>query len=74
MKKTLLPTNSKLFWGYVRSKLKTKSAIGQLPVKGITSTSYFSVHFKNTIFWMMEGKFLCSGDSLGLADVSDKAN
>ena len=25
-------------------------------VKGITSTSYFSVHFKNTIFWMMEGK------------------
>ena len=42
-------------------------------VKGITSTSYFSVHFKNTTFWMMEGKFLCSGDSLGLADLSDKA-
>ena len=45
-----------------------------LPVKGITSTSYFSVHFKNTTLWMMEGKFLCSGDSLGLADLSDKAN
>ena len=43
-------------------------------VKGITSTSYFSVHFKNTTFWMIEGKFLCSGDSLGLADLSDKAN
>ena len=43
-------------------------------VKGITSTSYISLHFKNTIFWMMEGKFLCSVDSLGLADVSDKAN
>ena len=43
---------------------------GDIPkaVKGITSTSYFSVHFKNTTFWMMEGKFLCSGDSLGLAD------
>ena len=25
-----IKTNSKLFWGYVRSKLKTKSAIGQL--------------------------------------------
>ena len=24
--------NSKLFWGYVKSKLKTKSAIGQLEV------------------------------------------
>ena len=27
---TKIKTNSKLFWGYVRSKLKTKSAIGQL--------------------------------------------
>ena len=43
-------------------------------VKGITSTSYFSVHFKNTSFWMIEGKFLCSGDVLDLADLSDKAN
>ena len=40
----------------------------------VTSTSYFSVRFKNTTFWMMEGKLLCSGDSLGLADLSDKAN
>ena len=45
-----------------------------LSVKGITSTSYFSVHLKNTTFWMMEGKFLCSGDSLGFAYLSDKAN
>ena len=43
-------------------------------VMGITSTSYFSVHFKNTTFWIMEGKFLCSGDSLGLADLSYKIN
>ena len=27
-----IKTNSKLFWGYVRSKLKTKSAIRQLEV------------------------------------------
>ena len=27
---TKIKTNSKLFWGYMRSKLKTKSAIGQL--------------------------------------------
>ena len=27
---TKIKTNSQLFWGYVRSKLKTKSAIGQL--------------------------------------------
>ena len=27
---TKIKTNSKLFWGYLRSKLKTKSAIGQL--------------------------------------------
>ena len=45
-----------------------------ITVKGITSTSSFSVHLKDTAFWMIEGKFLCSGDSLGLADLSDKAN
>ena len=42
------------------------------PVKGITSTSYFSAHFKNTTFGVMERKFLCSGDVLDLADLTDK--
>ena len=45
-----------------------------LSVKRITSTSYFSVNFKHTTFRMMEGKLLCSGDILGLANLSDKAN
>ena len=44
-----------------------------LSVKGITSTSYFSAHFKNTTFGVMERKFLCSGDVLDLADLTDKA-
>ena len=35
-------------------------------VKGITSTSYFSAHIKNTTFRVMERKFLCSGDVLDL--------
>ena len=42
-------------------------------VKGITSTSYFSAHFKNTTFLVMERKFLFSGDVLDLADLTDKA-
>ena len=42
-------------------------------VKGITSTSYFSALFKNTTFRVMERKFLCSGDVLDLADLTDKA-
>ena len=41
-------------------------------VKGITSTSYFSAHFKNTTFGVMERKFLYSGDVLDLADLTDK--
>ena len=44
----------------------------QLSVKGITSTSYFSTHFKNTTFGVMERKFLCSGDVLDIADLTDK--
>ena len=42
-------------------------------VKGITCTSYFSAHFKNATFGVMERKFLCSGDVLDLADLTDKA-
>ena len=42
-------------------------------VKGITSTSYFSAHFKNTTFGVMERKFLCSGDVLDLVDLTDRA-
>ena len=42
-------------------------------VKGITSTSYFSAHFKNTTFGVMERKFLCSGYVLDLAYLTDKA-
>ena len=42
-------------------------------VKGVTSTSYSSAHFKNTTFGVMERKFLCSGDVLDLADLTDKA-
>ena len=44
-----------------------------LSVKGVTSTSYFSAHFKNTTFGVMERKFLCSGDVLDLADLTHKA-
>ena len=44
-----------------------------ISVKGVTSTSYFSAHFKNTTFGVMERKFLCSGDVLDLADLADKA-
>ena len=42
-------------------------------VKGITSTSYFSAHFKKTTFRVMERKFLCCGEVLDLADLTDKA-
>ena len=42
-------------------------------VKGITSTSYFSAHFKTTTFGVMDRKFLCSGEVLDLADSTDKA-
>ena len=59
---------------YIRHGIILRSIILYLTVRDITSTSYFSVHFKTTTFWMMEGKFLYSGDSLGLADLSDKAN
>ena len=45
----------------------------KISVKGITSTSYFSALFKNTTFRVMERKFLCSGDVLDLADLTDKA-
>ena len=55
-------TNSKLFWGYVRSKLKTKSAIGQLQVQDGTVfddnhekadllKSYFASFWANSKFW-----------------------
>ena len=42
-------------------------------VKGITSTSYFSAHLKNTTLGVLERKSLCSGDVLDLADLTDKA-